>query len=205
MADTGEKKDRTRQNERRKQKRIEWAAAGLCTKCGKNKAMPGRKLCEACAEKERIKGRKNYFSRADKMQQSYKARKAAGLCVKCGKPAVYGQTLCEDCRLKAKISRECYCAKQRIEEAAHPKPKEPEKPVEVKKPTRPEPVEKKKQPGSLCKHKATCRFWKSANGNYENRGGLKFCHYPIEMDELRPWPADECPGFPREKGENKNG
>ena len=200
MANAGTKRDRTRENERRKQKRLEWAAEGLCTRCGKNKALPGRKLCEACVEKERVKGRRNYFSRADKMQQSYKSRKAAGLCVKCGKPAVYGQTLCEDCRLKAKISREYYRAKQRIDEA-----QKAVEPVEVVKPVKPNPPKKKGYPGGLCKHKDTCKFWKSANGNLGNQGGLKFCHYPLELGTLRPWPADECPGFPVEKGGNKNG
>lgn len=64
-----------------------------------------------------------------------------------------------------------------------------------KKPKTAQPPEKKGYPGGLCKHKDTCKFWKSANGNRGNQGGLKFCHYPLELGTLRPWPASECPGF----------
>lgn len=48
----------------------------------------------------------------------------------------------------------------------------------------------------LCRHKKTCQYWKSLNGS--GKGDFA-CHYPIDRDELRPWPADQCPGFPRRK------
>lgn len=48
------------------------------------------------------------------------------------------------------------------------------------------------QPGSLCRHKKTCRHWRPLSGL---GGGISACHYPIEVGELRPWPASECPGF----------
>lgn len=47
-------------------------------------------------------------------------------------------------------------------------------------------------PGSLCRHKKTCkyrRWWPGLN--------IDACFYAIDRDELRPWPADQCPGFPK--------
>lgn len=52
------------------------------------------------------------------------------------------------------------------------------------------------QPGTLCRHKKTCRHWRPLSGL---GGGISACHYPIDRDELRPWPADQCPGFPGPK------
>ena len=52
------------------------------------------------------------------------------------------------------------------------------------------------QPGTLCQHKKTCRHWRPLSGL---GGGISACHYPIDRDELRPWPADQCPGFPGPK------
>ena len=54
------------------------------------------------------------------------------------------------------------------------------------------------QPGSLCRHKKTCRYWRPLSGL---GGGVNACHYPIDRDQLRPWPADQCPGFPGPKTE----
>ena len=62
----------------------------------------------------------------------------------------------------------------------------------VEKPEQP----KTGQPGSLCRHKKTCRHWRPLSGL---GGGISACHYPIDRDELRPWPADQCPGFPGPK------
>lgn len=52
--------------------------------------------------------------------------------------------------------------------------------------------------GNLCRHKGTCKYWRSA-GNMGKKS-QHCCHYPIDRGELRPWPAEECPGFPQ-KGE----
>lgn len=75
------------------------------------------------------------------------------------------------------------------------------KPVTAKKYTQDILVEKPEQPatgqhGSLCRHKKTCRHWRPLSGL---GGGISACHYPIDRDELRPWPADQCPGFPGPK------
>lgn len=59
---------RKRVNERRRQKRAERKAQGLCVRCGKNKARDGITLCAACAEyqakatqryKKRVEGKNN--------------------------------------------------------------------------------------------------------------------------------------------------
>lgn len=75
------------------------------------------------------------------------------------------------------------------------------KPVTAKKYTQDILVEKPEQPatgqhGSLCRHKKTCRHWRPI---MSGPNGLCACHYPIDRDELRPWPADQCPGFPGPK------
>lgn len=75
------------------------------------------------------------------------------------------------------------------------------KPVTAKKYTQDILVEKPEQPatgqhGSLCRHKKTCRHWRPLSGL---GGGISACHYPIDRDQLRPWPADQCPGFPGPK------
>ena len=68
----------------------------------------------------------------------------------------------------------------------------------VEKPEQP----KTGQPGTLCQHKKTCRHWRPLSGL---GGGISACHYSIDLDELRPWPADQCPGFPGPKtGPNKD-
>lgn len=56
------------------------------------------------------------------------------------------------------------------------------------------------QPGSLCRHKKTCRYWRHMSGL-----DCYACHYPVDNPVNRPWPADQCPGFPGPKtGPNKD-
>ena len=43
-----------------------------------------------------------------------------------------------------------------------------------------------------CRHTETCGYWRQMG---TVNGVLYGCHYPIEVGELRPWPADQCPGF----------
>ena len=59
----------------------------------------------------------------------------------------------------------------------------------------PKPAAPKKVPGALCRHKETCQYWRPLSGL---GGGISACHYPIDRDELRPWPADQCPGFSKD-------
>ena len=56
------------------------------------------------------------------------------------------------------------------------------------------------QPGTLCQHKETCRYWRHMSGL-----DCYACHYPVDNPVNRPWPADQCPGFPGPKtGPNKD-
>lgn len=67
---------------------------GICTRCGKRKAVQGQTLCHICRENQR-----QYEARRDKAKTRDKERyyeyKRLGLCTKCGKPAVNGTTVCE--------------------------------------------------------------------------------------------------------------
>lgn len=65
----------------------ELKAAGLCARCGKRNALPGRIFCAKCA---------GYHHGVMKRQRE--RRLAQGLCVRCGKQkARPGRTLCQDC------------------------------------------------------------------------------------------------------------
>ena len=95
-------------------------ALGICTRCGKNPAAPGRKSCEPCLEKRRADDRARYaagkaaglkYGGADpevkrragraKSRRRQKARVEAGLCIRCGNHApVEGGTTCRPCRDK---------------------------------------------------------------------------------------------------------
>lgn len=48
--------------------------------------------------------------------------------------------------------------------------------------------------GGLCRHKETCRYWRHMSGL-----DCYACHYPVDNPVNRPWPADQCPGFPGPK------
>lgn len=64
---------------------------------------------------------------------------------------------------------------------------------------KPKPPKKEPQKtGGLCRHKSSCIYWRPVIG-FDCFG----CHYPFERGELRPWPADQCPGFPEEGGQNE--
>ena len=54
--------------------------------------------------------------------------------------------------------------------------------------------EKKKEPGNLCRHRKTCMYWKPMSGM-----DCYACHYNIDRPDNRPYPADECPGFPKKR------
>lgn len=59
------------------------------------------------------------------------------------------------------------------------------------------PKPKAKVTGGLCPHKKTCRYWRYMSGL-----DCYACHYPVDNPVNRPWPADQCPGFPK-KGTTK--
>ena len=106
------------QRERRRRLYQERTSAGLCSKCGRAAARPGRTTCEACARKHRdhdkirharakakgllYGGRDPEAKRKSGRKSSRRrteARKAAGLCIRCGhgRPEE-GRSMCEPCR-----------------------------------------------------------------------------------------------------------
>ena len=122
-----------RELKRRKEKeRHEQAKElGLCRTC-RSPAMPGRTRCQDCIEKRRlqqIQAREKAIQQKQgtlgqpppdrtraqtderkKLQRLYKRRvrqehKAAGLCLHCSQKAITGQTRCEVCRDKHRVSR----------------------------------------------------------------------------------------------------
>ena len=96
----------------------ERAAAGLCTKCGREQARPERTTCEPCAAQHRARDRDRHArAKAEgipyggrdpearrragrkRSRRRSEARKAAGLCIRCGNvPPEEGRSMCEPCR-----------------------------------------------------------------------------------------------------------
>lgn len=70
-------------------------AAGICTKCGRRPAAPGRTKCRYCLEYDNAVHRVKSEGRA--VAQARIDRRDAGLCMDCGKPAEPGYCFCEDC------------------------------------------------------------------------------------------------------------
>lgn len=68
---------------------------GICTRCGKRKAMPCKKKCGVCLEEDRI-----YHLKKRKTGNISQERLEKGLCYFCGKPAMKGNTICIDCHKK---------------------------------------------------------------------------------------------------------
>ncbi len=64
-------------------RRTKWKAAGLCSRCGKNKPELEKVQCKACSERRKI-------SRA----QEVIVKKASGICRKCDNIAIADRTLC---------------------------------------------------------------------------------------------------------------
>ena len=84
--------------------------------------------------------------------------------------------------------------RRQAERCKRPKPKKIAKAVQ--------PPQERKVTGSpeaekargLCRHKETCRYWRHMSGL-----DCYACHYPVDNPVNRPWPADQCPGFPGPK------
>lgn len=91
----------TDRNLRRKQRRLECQAAGICIDCCKRPAANGKQKCEPCIERYNELAAASYARR-------YKARQATGLCVWCGLPAVPGRTRCEPCAAKQNARNQKY-------------------------------------------------------------------------------------------------
>lgn len=74
----------------RKKYMMQRKSQGVCVRCGKEKAAPGKVLCPACGEEERLRSKENYAW-----------CKKKGVCVRCRKnKAATGYTECEECASK---------------------------------------------------------------------------------------------------------
>lgn len=93
---TDEQKDNYSKNFKENQKKLyrQRAELGLCTKCGKRKALNGKKKCPICLQKDAEVHRRKYLDRPNIKEY----RQANGLCYFCGKPIdrISGQ-LCQAC------------------------------------------------------------------------------------------------------------
>ena len=99
-----------------------YKGSGVCVRCKKAYAEPGRTLCGRCkridaAQKDRCdpgRVRRNAYSIERRARL-----KAAGLCVDCGTArAVEGKTRCPVCERKMKESRKRWDILQKIEREA---------------------------------------------------------------------------------------
>ena len=120
----------------RKRSRRETAARiveGMCTRCGKAPAAPGRASCEPCLATRREADRASYAAgkaasmlyggaNADAKRHSaraqsrkrQKARREAGLCIRCGQhPPLEGGTTCARCRDKRQAAERQQYAERR--------------------------------------------------------------------------------------------
>ena len=75
---------------------IERVEQGICTRCGKRKAMPGKKKCGICLAKDAEIHRKKYVDRPNIREY----RKENHLCYFCGNPIDLptGNNICSACR-----------------------------------------------------------------------------------------------------------
>lgn len=49
-----------------------------------------------------------------------------------------------------------------------------------------------------------CKHFKDAHGCLSrNHGGIRYCHYCLDVGKLRPFKYIECPGFPVEERKEK--
>lgn len=72
---------------------------GICTRCGKRKAMPGKKKCGVCLEKDATQHRKKYIEQ----QNIREYRKENHLCYFCGEAIdLPTSNICSRCREKFK-------------------------------------------------------------------------------------------------------
>lgn len=94
-----------------KKKRLERKALGICIKCGKNKARPGKTDCQSCFEKYRAKriAHSHLPETKERNRKRMAARRArlikGGLCATCGKKTpVSGVNDCQECLDKRKAA-----------------------------------------------------------------------------------------------------
>ncbi len=106
--------------------------AGLCTKCGRTKPLPERRLCAPCKERRNAASRardarlrtagkprrdpaREREYRRERSRRQHASRKAAGICTKCKAPARPGRTTCEPCAEKHRARDRARHAKAKAE------------------------------------------------------------------------------------------
>lgn len=85
----------------------EWLTyMGMCHKCRKQKAAPGRHFCFDCLEKIREENARRYdpekaVEYQGRRREIYREKKAAGICTRCSRPATHG-LYCYECSVKVR-------------------------------------------------------------------------------------------------------
>lgn len=95
------------------------AKVGICTKCGKEPAAEGRKICDKCREYAKQHPAKNPITK-EKRRAYYEARRAkqraTKMCYICNKaPADPGKASCAECREKKRLLKNTQGGMKRIE------------------------------------------------------------------------------------------
>lgn len=82
------------------------AESGICTRCGKRKAMPGKKKCGICLKKDAEIHRRKYMDRPNIKEY----RKKNHLCYFCGNPIdIPHKNICSTCQQRFKELAEQKC------------------------------------------------------------------------------------------------
>jgi predicted amidophosphoribosyltransferase len=92
-----------------------YKSKGICPKCRKEWAAPGRVFCPDCLKKKRDETMKyggEYNAR--KCKERRERLKEQGLCVRCARPAVEGRVLCAECARKNSEAQQVRKMKKRI-------------------------------------------------------------------------------------------
>lgn len=94
---TAEQKKRHRENAN--EKYYEFKARGICVKCHKRPAIPGKVLCVECRNKANRRKVEKYRKTAP-ITKNREYRREHGLCIYCESEVMPGRTICEKCYLQ---------------------------------------------------------------------------------------------------------
>lgn len=104
-----------------KERTLWYESRGLCNKCGREYATPGRKTCKTCRAKNRASWERHdpeHLRTTVNRKALRDARIAAGLCHACGAPAAPGRKMCERCLALRRDSTRKYKIIHRIDREA---------------------------------------------------------------------------------------
>ena len=106
---------RKRERERNREIYAWYKEHGICPRCKRTWAAPGRVCCEECLKEKRIETMKfggEYNAR--KCKERRERLKAQGLCVRCAKKAEPGKVLCTKCARKNLEAQQVRLMRRRI-------------------------------------------------------------------------------------------